>query len=57
MSIPEHRMVPQPPRPGEHWIRGDCFGCDFRYMREVKCSQIDCRPRYGVPVIAKLVKE
>lgn len=46
-TIPEYKMVQS--------MDAGCNGCDFRYMREIKCSQIDCRPRNGVPVIAKII--
>lgn len=59
MSIPEYKMVPAPIKgSGDNtWYNQGCEGCDFRYMREVKCSAIDCRPRSGVPVIAKIIQQ
>jgi hypothetical protein len=49
MQIPDYKMIPAP--------TSGCQGCDFRYMREVKCSAIDCRPKNNVAVIAKITNK
>ena len=44
--IPDYRMIPSE--------SAGCDGCDFRYDRNIRCSLIDCRPKHGTPVIAKI---
>lgn len=48
-QVPDYKMIPAQ--------TAGCQGCDFRYMREVKCSQIDCRPRNGIAVVAKIIRK
>ena len=44
--LPDYIMMPSK--------SAGCAGCDFRYDRAVRCSWVDCRPKNGIPVIAKI---
>ena len=44
--IPDYRMIPSE--------SDGCGGCDFRYDRNIRCSLIDCRPKHGTPVLARI---
>ena len=54
-SLPPHKWVPTPEGhwEGSRFVSPGCGICAFRSL-EYKCSTIDCRPRNGVSVIAKL---
>lgn len=51
--IPDYVFVTG--KPDQNGSTGGCNGCDFRHMREIRCSRIPCQTKPNM--IAKLTTQ